>query len=93
LPGRGYALILREQWTNISPTGAYWNPVVVESDTRLLPYQEDSSRYIFQAEGNSQVNVRVRLLFRRAFKTLTDQKGWNDPDILMSEELITLSGE
>lgn len=89
-PGRGYALILRELWTNISPSGAYWNPVVVEADTRLAPYQQDLSTYTFQAEGEGQVQIRVRLLFRRAFKTLMDQKGWTDPDILMAEIVLDL---
>jgi len=93
LPGQGYALVLRELWTNISPTGAYWNPVVVEQDTRLSPFQVDRSQYIFQFDQEGQIEIRIKLLFRRAFKTLMDQKGWNDPDILMGEQLITLGGD
>jgi hypothetical protein len=90
VPGRGYALILRELWTGISPTGAYWNPVVVDADTRLDPFQKDHSRYIFQLMDEGRVQVRVRLIFRRAFKSLMVQKGWNDPDILMQEIQLTL---
>jgi hypothetical protein len=26
LPGKGFAKILQELWTEVSPTGAYWNP-------------------------------------------------------------------
>jgi hypothetical protein len=37
--------------------------------------------------------VRVRLLFRRAFIELIDQKSWDAPDILMEEEILTLSPE
>jgi hypothetical protein len=34
--------------------------------------------------------VEVTLLFRRAFKELMDQKGWDVPDIVMEQEAITL---
>jgi hypothetical protein len=84
-PGRGYALILIEKWTNVSPTGAYWNPVAVVEDTRLDPHEADRSRYVFQADPAEGVRVRVRLIFRRAYKELMDQKGWEDPDIIMGE--------
>jgi len=32
----------------------------------------------------------VRLLFRRAFIELMEQKGWDDPDIVMESETIQL---
>jgi hypothetical protein len=32
---QGLCEILSELWTEISPTGAYWNPTRLESDTRL----------------------------------------------------------
>jgi hypothetical protein len=32
----------------------------------------------------------VKLLFRRAFIVLMEQKGWNTPDILMEQETIVL---
>jgi hypothetical protein len=89
-PGKGYALILRELWTGISPTGAYWNPVVVEEDTRLDPFQIDRSTYLFETAGTGPVRVRVQLIFRRAFRELADQKGWADPDIVMEEILLTI---
>lgn len=88
LPGKGFALILKELWTNISPTGAYWNPVEVVEDTRLDPYETDRSRFVFQAQEEGAARVRVRLLFRRAFKELMDQKGWTDSDILMGEVFL-----
>ena len=90
LPGKGFALILKELWTNVSPTGAYWNPVEVVEDTRLDPYETDRSRYVFQVQGEGAARVRVRLLFRRAFKELMDQKGWTDPDILMGEVVLDI---
>jgi hypothetical protein len=35
--------------------------------------------------------VKVRLLLRRAFKELMDQKGWDMDDILMEEETVYLA--
>ena len=88
LPGKAYAKVLEELWTRISPTGAYWNHTRVIRDNRLGAFEADKSRYVFFAPGNGEVNVRVRLFYRRAFRSLADQKGLNDPDILMeSEEL------
>ena len=95
VPGKGFALILKELWTNITPTAAYWNPVEVVEDTRLDPYQQDLSRYEFSAPEGEEIRVRVRLLFRRAFKELMVQKGWTDQDILMGEvvEVLPPQGE
>jgi hypothetical protein len=36
------------------------------------------------------VEVTARLIFRRAFRTLVQQKSWTDPDILMAERLVEL---
>jgi hypothetical protein len=66
-PGKGFALVLRELWTNVSPTGSYWNPVVVESDTRLAPFETDRSSYIFKVDESVPVQVQVQLIYRRAF--------------------------
>jgi hypothetical protein len=32
------------------------------------------------------ITIGVRLLFRRAYKDLMDQKGWNVPDIVMPQQ-------
>jgi hypothetical protein len=85
LPGKGYALILQELWTEISPSGAYWNPTRVVEDTRLQPFQEDFGRYIFRAEEQGSIEVNVRVILRRAFIEIMDQKGWLDPDIIIAE--------
>jgi len=92
LPGKAFAKILEERWTGISPTGAYWNPTRLLSDNRIAALDSDTSRYLFLAPREGQTTIEVRLLFRRAFKQLMDQKGWSDPDILMAREAIVVSG-
>jgi hypothetical protein len=91
-PGRGYAKILEELWTEVSPTAAYWNPTVLREDTRIPAHGQDLSTYEFRAPPHTEgpVHVTARLIFRRAFQTLIQQKTWDVPDILMGEKTLTI---
>ncbi len=93
LPGKGYAKILSELWTEMEPTGAYWNPTRIVSDNRIAAFEKDESTYIFMLPENSKVNIEISLIFRRAFKELMDQKKWDIPDILMEQELLIAGTE
>ena len=90
LPGKAYAKILEELWTEVSPTAAYWNMTRIVSDNRLGAFETDGSSYSFAAPAAGGARVEVRLLFRRAFKSLMDEKGWTTPDILMATKTLTL---
>ena len=83
LPGKVFAKILQELWTEVTPTGAYWNPTRIESDNRLAAFETDRSQYQFAVEGDGPFTLSVRLIFRRAFIQVADWKGWQDEDILM----------
>jgi hypothetical protein len=91
LPGKTFAKVLRDEWTGETPTGAYWRPVTIVEDTRLAALATDTTRYTFEAPENEPITVDVRLIFRRAFYTLMQQKGWDDPDILMEHDTLTVS--
>jgi len=91
LPGKGYAKILMELWTEISPSGAYWNPTRIISDNRISAMESDSSTYEFSSPSSGVVRIEVKIIFRRAFIDLVDQKGWEIPDILMEAETIELT--
>jgi hypothetical protein len=86
LPGKIFAKFLMELWTEIAPTGAYWNPTRIVSDNRLAVFETATSSYVFAMPAGGKATVRVSLLFRRAFKELAVQKGWEVDDILMAEE-------
>lgn len=90
LPGKSYAKILREIWTGVMPSGAYWNPTQIESDNRLGAFESDTSQYKFVKPLEGTVDIEVELWFRRAFIDLMDLKGWATPDILMEKEHISL---
>lgn len=95
LPGVAYAKILEELWTEISPSGAYWNPTRIVSDNRIAALDTATSAYVFAAPTDGSVQVGVTLLYRRAFKELMTQKGWNVPDILMEayEETVSVDSD
>lgn len=87
LPGKTFAKVLRDEWTGETPTGAFWRPVTIAEDTRIAALATDTTRYTFNAPAGA-ITVNVRLIFRRAFYDLMQQKGWSDPDILMEHETI-----
>jgi hypothetical protein len=89
-PGQAYAKILRDEWTGETPTAAYWRPVTIVTDTRLAAFATATSRYAFAAPADGAVTVEARLIFRRAFQQLAEQKGWDDPDIVMEKETVVV---
>ncbi len=90
LPGKIFAKILMELWTEITPTSSYWNPTRIVEDNRLAVFASDASVYTFTAREDGKVQVEVTLLYRRAFKELMDQKVWDTPDILMERRVLTI---
>jgi hypothetical protein len=85
-----FALILEELWTRMKPTGNYWMPTRVVEDTRLPALAQNVSAYTFVASADTSVTIEARLIFRRAFYELMQQKDWDIPDILMEHEAVSL---
>jgi len=90
LPGKAFAKLLEETWTELSPSAAYWNPTRVLSDNRLAALATDRSTYAFAAPAEGEVKVEVTLLYRRAFIELMDQKGWDVPDKIMEQQVVSI---
>jgi len=88
LPGKAFAKVLKEVWTEISPSGAYWNPTRIVSDNRIAAFETDGSTYSFALPEDGKAHVEVTLIFRRVFKELMDQKGWDVPDIIMADQMM-----
>ena len=72
------------------PTSAFWRAVTIASDNRIAPLATDTTHYTFEAPTRG-VTVHVRLFYRRAFAELAQQKGWNDPDILMADDTLQIA--
>jgi hypothetical protein len=90
LPGKTFAKVLRDEWTGEMPTAAFWRPVTIVEDTRLPALATDTTTYTFDVPTGNTLTVNIRLIFRRAFYELMQQKGWNDPDILMEQETLQI---
>ena len=90
LPGKAFAKVLSELWTEISPSVAYWNHTRVLSDNRLAALAQDTSRYVFSAPAQGKSSISISLLYRRAYIQLMDWKGWDAPDIQMEYQLIEI---
>lgn len=93
-PGDYFAKILQETWTEIMPSGAYWNPTRTVEDTRLAALESRTSTYVFaipKGARDGAITVEARLIFRRAFYDLMQQKGWDVPDIQMERAVVEVS--
>jgi hypothetical protein len=90
LSGTAFAKILEELWTQVWPTGAYWNHTRLRSDNRIAAMQWDNSTYTFGEPAGGTANVSVKLLFRRAFIELMDLKQWDHKDIVMAEQSLSV---
>jgi hypothetical protein len=88
MPGTVFAKVLEELWTGVTPTGAYWNPTIVVSDTRIPALASDETVYRFTASAPAHIDVK--LIFRRAPIDLIDQKSWDSPDIEMASATVTV---
>ncbi|MBI5667963.1 MAG: hypothetical protein HZC41_08125 [Chloroflexi bacterium] len=90
LPGVLYAKILADFYTGEMPTAAYWRQTRLASDNRIPALATDESVYRFALPGAAAVTVEARLIFRRAFIELMEQKAWDTPDILMEQARVTI---
>jgi hypothetical protein len=90
LAGKAYAKILEQLWTGIRPTAAYWTMTRIVSDNRIPAFGIDRTTYTFALPIEGRITVDVKLLFRRAFIELMDQKGWDMPDIVMAQKTLIL---
>ncbi len=88
LPGKTFARVLRDEWSGETPTAAFWRTVSVVEDSRIPALATDTTRYTFAVPAGEDLTVNIRLIFRRAFYDLMQQKGWNDPDILMEQATL-----
>jgi hypothetical protein len=91
LPGKVFVKLLEEIWTGVSPTAAYWNPTRIVMDTRLGAFESDVGEFLFAVPESGDARIEAVLLYRRAYKTLMELKGWTEPDIVMETASISIT--
>lgn len=89
--GKTFQQVLQDQLSGEMPTAAFWRQTTVAQDTRLAPLATDSTQYTFELTDRQAAQVKVRLIYRRAMQSLAQQKGWNDADILLAQEVIQVT--
>ncbi|MCC6615717.1 MAG: hypothetical protein IT320_19765 [Anaerolineae bacterium] len=91
LPGVLYAKILADFYTGETPSYTYWRQTRLVSDNRIPAFGADETTYEFTLPADAgAVTVDAQLWLRRAFQELMDLKHWNTPDMLMSQETVTV---
>jgi hypothetical protein len=90
-PGAYFAKILHDDWTGDYPSAAYWRDISLAEDTRLAAFETSVDEFAFARQGEGPYTVHVQLIYRRAYQELMEQKGWDDPDIVMEEMLIEVA--
>ena len=92
LPGVVYAKVLRDIQSGEAPVVSYWKQTAILSDNRLPAMGSHTSTYSFNLPTNGgDIVISARLIFRRVFQDIADQKGWDIPDINMREITRTLT--
>jgi len=102
LPGKGFAKILFESWTQyerlrvdtksqqIYPA-PQWRTVKIKSDTRIPALKTDKSKYEFQLnKSGGTCTVDCLLIYRRTFKTWAKMKKWELKDIVLAEKKLEI---
>ncbi len=96
LPGKGFAKILGDAAAeypgkvnpNYRSPAPHWRQTRIVSDNRIPAGGSDSSRYLFKPKKSGCSTVKVKLIYRRAFKQWMDSKGWPLTDLeLWSKEI------
>ena len=71
---------------------SYWKQTLIQSDNRLAAFEADTTTYDFLTpERGGDVEVEASLIFRRAFKSLAEVKGWEMEDIVVETDVATIS--
>ena len=102
LPGKGYAKVLqtllqypadRRLGASFAPIhpAPHWRPVLLESDNRIPAEGSDTSAFSFASPGGGAVQVNVRLIYRRVFRSWLEQGAKPLGDLLLAEKSSNLA--
>ena len=83
-PGRLYAKLLRD-FDGVGPVPMWRADPGGVVDTRLLPGTSDANAWVFPPAVRS---VRVRLLHRRFWQAVADEKRWTGNETVIAERTV-----
>ena len=85
-PGKLFARILKDGQGN-APVPFWRAELNPPLDTRLEPGRTDRTAYLFPKET---VRIRIRLIHRKFWHAVAEQKGWPDNDTLIKTVIVEL---
>ena len=89
-PGKAYAKVLRDVFTGEAPVVNYWSQTQIASDNRLAAFESDTSTYTFALPTQTDpVTIHATLVLRRVFYDVAEARGWNVPDMLMEDVIVS----
>jgi len=92
MAGTGFAKVLQDVETGQNPVVSYWKQTLIISDNRIPALATNVTSYSFMIPpGVKTGTITARLIFRRVFQTLAEQKEWDLADILMAERALTIT--
>ncbi len=74
LPGKLYAVV-HENAEGDAPV-LFTEATRVRRDERIAALATDVTRYAFRLRASGQVQIRARAIYRRAFRSIADDKAW-----------------
>jgi hypothetical protein len=83
LPGHLFARQIADADGRLTP---FWKPNQEIADTRLKP--DTPERFRWKFDRRNVAEVRVRLLYRRFYKAVADEKGWMGNEVGVFEERV-----
>jgi hypothetical protein len=84
-PGKLYARLLKD-FDGHSPA-PFWKADPDPADTRLTPGAPDRATFVFP---DATARVRLRLLYRRFWQQVADEKRWPDNEIVVAERQVSI---
>jgi hypothetical protein len=84
-PGKLYAKLLKD-FDGRSPA-PFWKADPEAADTRLTPGEPDRLTFVFPEET---ARLRLRLLYRRFWQEVADEKRWLDNEIMVAEREVSV---
>jgi hypothetical protein len=84
-PGKGFALVFGDDKGNTHVMD--WQATRIVEDTRIKARGSDVSVYTFALPPRAgRVEIQTKLIYRRAFKPLADQKKWKMEDMIVASD-------
>jgi hypothetical protein len=90
-PGKVFAKVLADARTGEYPVVDYWNPTVIQADSRIPANSSYVTVYKFPTRSEGEISLQIQVIFRRLYQPIAEIYGWENPDLILIDETITVN--